>query len=474
MKIYKLIIPSFFLILLIPVNARKITISGSGSGYQGAELKFYTSSDPITKRLRPLMSTRCDEKGAFSCEVPCNGNNVIYFKAGIFNFCMFVSGGLKYEVLLPDFISKPKAEEQNPFFIETKLIPEVVSDPQDINNLIRVFDSDYNPIFNLIAERVLYNYKRDEIPSVIEKLKKYTEVKEPQFFYDYVRCRMAMLYFIPQRAGSDYSKTAGFINDRFSKDNPAYIDLTEQMFTGYFSEIISGPLKNSFEKAIVTSSFSDLREVIFKDTKISENELADYIILLNLYNDYYKHELPGENVRRIISSMCSESSSSFIKELATIISDRMSSSLPGNAPPDFSLLNDDGKTVTLKDVRGRYVILCFAKSDDRSSLIESGVLNMWQNKYTEDLQIITILTDKDFKSAINKMKNNGFNWLFLDGSHAESLEYLYDIKMYPLFIFLDREGKIIASPSPPPSENLESMVSKLLKKDVSRSGFENR
>ena len=73
---------------------------------------------------------------------------------------MFVSGGLKYEVLLRILFQSPEVEEQNPFFIETKLIPEVVNDPQDINNLIRIFDSDYNPIFNLIAERVFYNYKR--------------------------------------------------------------------------------------------------------------------------------------------------------------------------------------------------------------------------------------------------------------------------------------------------------------------------
>jgi hypothetical protein len=72
------------------------------------------------------------------------------------------------------------------------------------------------------------------------------------------------------------------------------------------------------------------------------------------------------------------------------------------------------------------------------------------------------------------MKNSGFNWVFLDGSQADSLEYLYDIKMYPVFIFLDREGKIIASPAPFPSENLELMVSKLLQKDVNRSGPENR
>ena len=37
----------------------------------------------------------------------------------------------------PIMIAKPAGEEQNPFFIETELIPEVINNQADVNNLIR-------------------------------------------------------------------------------------------------------------------------------------------------------------------------------------------------------------------------------------------------------------------------------------------------------------------------------------------------
>ena len=45
---------------------------------------------------------------------------------------------------------------------------------------------------------------------------------------------------------------------------------------------------------------------------------------------------------------------------------------------------------------------------------------MWQKKYINDIQIVTILTDKDFKNASAVLKNKGFKWIFLDGSKKDN------------------------------------------------------
>jgi len=106
--------------------------------------------------------------------------------------------------------------------------------------------------------------------------------------------------------------------------------------------------------------------------------------------------------------------------------------------------------------------------------MEMGIIKMWQNKYTNDIQIVTILADDDFPTGLAKLRNNGFSWIFLDGSKKDDLEFVYDIKMYPSFILLDRAGRIIADPSSYPSEELESSLNKILLSDPIRSGSENR
>jgi hypothetical protein len=99
---------------------------------------------------------------------------------------------------------------------------------------------------------------------------------------------------------------------------------------------------------------------------------------------------------------------------------------------------------------------------------------MWQKKYAKDVQVVTILTDKNFKAGFTALKNHGFSWIFLNGSERIDLDFVYDLKMYPSFILLDREGKIIADPCLYPSEDLEITINKLLLRDPTGSGSQNR
>ena len=431
-------------------------------------------TDPITKRLNPLLNITCDEKGTFSCEIPYSRNEIIFIKAGIYNLHLYVHDSTRYDLLLPDWVAKPGSEEQNPFFIETDLIPEVVNNKQDVNNLIRAFDNDYNPVFNLVAERVFRNYKKDEIQQIISKLGKYSEVREPSFYSDYVKCRMIMLNLVGFSATQNQTEADKFINSAFNSQNQAFQDLAEQMFSGYFNKISSGPSKESFNLAVATASYSEIRSAILRDGRITNKELADFVILLNLSSYYYNRELPGENVRKIITLMKSEGATIFTKNVASEVLGKIDSSLPGNFPPDFALLSSNGKMMSLEDFRGKYLLLCFGRSDNQASLMEMGIIKMWLQKYTNDVQVVTILTDKNFQSSSLILKNRGFNWVFLDGSKREALEFNYDIKMYPSFLLIDRKGKIIADPCPYPSENLELTINKILQADSVRSGSENR
>jgi peroxiredoxin len=473
MKIYR---PGISLILLcfcVVLKGQTVSISGSGTGYKNAELKFYLLTDPITKRFKPISRIKCDEKGKFSYEVPCPGDAIIFIKTGIYNFHLYVAEGSGYELLLPDYASKSIGEEQNPFFIETELIPEVINNQSDVNNLIRIFDSEYNQVFNFVAECVFRNYKKDEIKQQIARLEKFSQVKTIPFYDDYVKCRMIMLNLIASSSNQPGITASQYINAYFKSDNQAFTDLAEQMFSGYFNNLSSGPLKEMFNRAIGIGSFTELQSVIIRDKKITNKELADFVLLLNLNADYYERNLPGENVRKIISIMKSQGESDYIKNIASTMLEKINSTLPGNIPPDISLLNSDGKLQSLKDFRGKYLLLNFARADNMPSITELGIINMWLNKYISDFQVVTIITDKNFKSSAESFKKRGFNWTFLDGSEYDNLEFLYDIKMYPSFLLLDREGKIIADPCPYPSEDLELTIRKSVQADPKNSASKN-
>jgi thiol-disulfide isomerase/thioredoxin len=474
MKINKPVILLILLIVSAFVKGQNIFIKGSGSGYANAELKFYSQTDPVTKRIKPLLHIRCGDDGSFSCVLPCNKSKLIFINAGIFKFRLYVTEGQSYELLFPNFVAKSGIEDQNPFFKETELMPEVINNKQGLNNLIRDFDSEYDPVFNFVADRVFRNYKNEDLQKEISKLDKYPVVQDLPFYTSYVRCRKLMLQLVLSSAGADKIKALEFINSNFDSGNQAYSDLAEQMFSGYFHNYLSGPLKDSFSRAIATGSFSELKAVIMRDAKITNKELTDFVILLNLNADYYNHSLPAENVRKIISLVRSQGESEFVKNIASVMLYKINSSLAGNFLPDFSLADNAGKFLSLKDFRGKYVLLGFARSDNSPSLMELGIINMWQKKYSNDIQIVTVLADSNFISGSAKMKKSGFKWIFLDGSNRDSLEFIYDIKMYPSFILLDREGKIIEDPCSYPSEELELKINKMLVANPGHSSPEDR
>lgn len=474
MRIFNILIPAIFLFISSSLDGQKVRISGSGSGYQNATMRVFSMTDPVTGRLKPVLTITCDNEGSFVCELDCRKSETIYIKAGIYNLHLYISDSSEYKILLPDWIAKPGNEEMNPFFIETEAIPEVVNNKDDINNLIRKFDSDYNPVFNLVADRVFRNWGKEVIPDEIKKLDKYSEIKTPPYYFDYIKCRMIMLNLVTSSAKSDREDANQFMNKRFNTANQAFIDLAEQMFSGYFNAISAGPVKDYFYRSVSIASFSEMRSAILQDGKITNKELADFVILLNLNSCYYDRSIPGENVRKIISLMRTQGETEFIKNTSAAILDKINSSLPGNYPPDISLMDSDGKLMRLSDFHGKLVLLSFARVEDQVSLTELGIINMWLKKYINDLQVVTVLVDKDFKYASGKLKNLGYKWIFLDGSKRELLEFDYDLKMYPSFLLLDRNGKIIANPCSFPSENLDLIIGKILFGETVRSGSENR
>jgi hypothetical protein len=467
MRIYSILLWLITASLIQSLRGQDVKISGSGSGYAGAELRIFKQSDPVSKSMIPLVRIRCNREGEFSFTIPVKGTETIFINAGIFSFYIYASSGTVYELKLPDLIAKTSEDEQNSFFNPVKVIPEVVNQPGDINNLIRTFDAEFDPVFNRVADRVMYNVKLNEIPLLIEKLNTFSDVPGATGFYrDFVTFRLIMLNLVARGEHPGRIEDSIMINRHFLPDNPAYIDLAEQMFTGYFKDLSGGQLGESLKRAIMSSSLSDLKKVIIDDGIASDQELLEYIIIVNLYSAYYEGSVPADNVLGLLSYLSSGGSSAYLKELAIKIKERLLMLSVSANPPDIKLPDINGKQYSLNDFSGKFLLISFACSDNSFSIAEYGILNTWLSKYKEKLQMVTILRDSDFKKAFSRMSDYGFSWIMLDGSSADMLEYMYDVKLHPSFLLVDPAGLIVMRNCPFPSENLEALIGKISGKEL--------
>lgn len=452
-------------------EAQHIRIKASGEGYENSEFRFYSISDPVTQQLTPLITSLADSSGLIITDIPFYGKGRVIIKTGVYNLSLFAESGKTYELSLPQFAGKTSEDETNPFFKETNLILNVIKDSLCLNNLIGGFENHYNEVYDSISRHLFYNTKLNEIPAFKNELSKYPVTDTIRFYSDYVKCRKSVLDMMTFVRVEEKIAASSFLNDYVDLTNPAYTDLVSQLFGDYFKTIVKEEIKNGISSAIQNGSILQLKEVLIRDGKIKNNKLLEFVIILNIYNGYYGGRYSEGQVIKLLDDVNSVSEFTDIRYISSFVIEKVKRLLPGSIPPSLNLVNQAGIPVSLQDFNGKYILLNFARSDSYPSLSEFSILRMWKNKYDKDLQIVTVLTDDDYLKAVTKLRKDGCNWEILNGSANERLTLLYEIRSFPTFILLSREGKIIAAPVMLPSERLESVISDLILKDNIRSGL---
>ena len=78
---------------------------------------------------------------------------------------------------------------------------------------------------------------------------------------------------------------------------------------------------------------------------------------------------------------------------------------PGDAAPEFTLKNSDGKEISLKDFRGKKVILYFYPKDDTSGCTNESCDFRDNHKTFEDKNAVIIGISKDSVESHKKFQN---------------------------------------------------------------------
>jgi thiol-disulfide isomerase/thioredoxin len=112
--------------------------------------------------------------------------------------------------------------------------------------------------------------------------------------------------------------------------------------------------------------------------------------------------------------------------------------------PAFSAIDTRGKTISLSEYHGKYVILNFWASWCSPCIEEIPALKRIRDSYSEDrLEIISITYDKDTMAFSRAVKKYNMNWIHIFGN--EDLIKKYGDQAVPMVYLLDDTGKVIYS-----------------------------
>jgi len=130
--------------------------------------------------------------------------------------------------------------------------------------------------------------------------------------------------------------------------------------------------------------------------------------------------------------------------------------------PDFELLDLQGKRWSLKDLRGKIVVLNFWFTSCPPCIEEMPELNKLVQEYGNQNVVFLGLTYNNAAQVNTFLQKRTFSYKQLPNSHAVNTKY--QVSSWPTSIVIDKEGtiKMIIGSSPKIREELETVINALL------------
>lgn len=455
-----------FLFLLMGTSAgspAQSLLSGKAPDYAGEKITFYTYSDYITKDTVHLETAKVLDDGTFSCALNLDKVRKIFVDLGVYKGYFFAKPGREYKLALPEKKEKNKAQKLNPYFKGIPVhIGVVNSGEKELNYKINKFTNSYDKIINKNVNNVKnLSEIRDSIYTLLD-----TSVQSDiPFFQAYKAYTLGGLKL---SLGYPVQKVKNNLlaGNEILYHNPAYMDFISTLFSNYFKDLFSTYGNEIYYVVNRLKSYSHLDSLIRRDSVLKENDrLREMVLLKSLHDAYYDQSFSKKAIRQIL-----DSTEHFIKHeenllIANNILEKNKTLSKGDQAPEFCLNDADSSRVCLEDFKGEYVYLGFCNSMNYSCIRHYNILENLYKRHKKHFKIVIISTNENFSQMKRFTDHHGYPWTFLHLGDHKNLLNKYTVKNMPAYFFINREGIIDLSPAPPPSEDIEEKVYRIMKED---------
>ena len=445
------------LILLLNIGSvfsQNVIIKGS-SNKPNSLVRLLTFNDMLTCEQTTIFETKSDEKGNFSIEADIEEITLAQIAVNLERVDILLKPNSNYEIeiLVPEQDNVSYFERQQPTL---KMI-----EAKDDELYYQYYMSDM-----IIDDFVLNNFNQlyrgrklsllDTLDVVINK--ELGEIKS-DYVKNNIRYRKAAVQMM---VNNDNAKKV--INQYFNKQEilysqAAYMNLFHEVFENYLNSRQFNP---SDIRDLLCADYG--RFVNFlqeKDVFLSDNKnLAELIIAWNLKRMYY--EMPDEKslILNYLNIISQNSKNQNNKEIVNDIIKQIHRLSFNSDAPDFSLKDVNGNIVKLSDFKDDLLLLQFVDQATSMTDYQFGMLDELSQQWQDTIQIISISTEKYFDDYRQMFEDKGYKWLLLDLDDILILEK-YQIKTFPDYVIIGKNGKIGMSPAPSPDQYLDYHVRRL-------------
>lgn len=464
----------FFLILPVS-NALPTFIEGKVLGGNGLVIRISTYADQISYQEELLDIYEINSAEEFELGFEITGIQEVFVRIGNQQFSFFAEEGKSYQLRIENVETPPKSAVN-----KQKQLHLFWSEKNALNEAIANFNYNFSTFLeaNFVA---LYKYRDSQLlktfeDEILEKLEKTDNLnpKEKVFFGNFIAYQLAELKNASKTV-SDLELGESYLkNKEVLYNHPSYMLFFNNYFTKYF---LSGKRNTNYTEFVGRirngSKSSHLLDYIGQDPILIQERLRELVLLNGLKEVYYNKEFNRNQIIALIQELANKSKFPEHQKIGSSILKQLTSLQIGATPPAFKLKSTPGILKSLDDYKGRYVYLVFTSDNCQACEADRVALENIHEKYKENIAVLEVFinyTQEGLSKFINQGKSSWDQLLF---DNNFDLLNDYHARIFPLYILLDREGKIVFNPSKKPHEGIDRYFDFVSRRDSQKEEKED-
>jgi len=445
--------------------AQEVSIVVSDTAYAGKEITFAKYHNQITYQEETLATGVFDEKGNLEISFRLEQPAYVFTRLGVYFAYLFAEPGKSYVLAFPPKQEKTMEDKLNPYFEEVFIqLADLEMEEENLNFKIRMFNNTYNSLFSKYVLASSDKKTFENIDEDIEKTEKPFKNSDNAYFNNYRYYKYGFLKNTALQQKSTGSFIEYFKGKPVLYENTAYMDFFNQIFGQYFQQL--GRTKTGadlYQNINTEKSYKNLLKTLQKEHAIKNDELMEMVVLKNLHDEFYNDKFSRSAMLVVLDSLVNQTAYPKNKEIGQQIKHKVTKLLAGYAPPKFQLYNMDSVLVTLDDFKGEYVYLNFCTANSYACLSEYEMIKNLYQRLNEHLKVVTISNDPTYSEMKEFVEKRGYEWTFLHVGNQPEVIKDYDIRTFPTYYLVDKEGKLVLSPAPSPREQFEGSLFKIMR-----------
>lgn len=428
--------------------------------YAGDAFSFYVVPNFLTEKQEIVGSGEVDKTGTFSCKIDISEQLPVYAEFDVYKGWLVLNPNETIEITLPP---KEQKTSSNPFF-KPKMVHLGIKNPaaNNINLLIVNFNRQFQMQMSQNMQEIFYRRSIETAEKVVSDLQSQFSETNNIYFEHYKTYKYASIKHTAQIQDPNNVINEYFIKNPILYNQPEYSEMFDKLFTKYLQYATQQVNGQKISVLLNSGAFEQLIDWLTIDMKF-DKPLAESIILKGVKPLFYSKRFNTVGLFNILHKITETSTIEIHRISANKIFNELARTQYGTIAPELDLVDINGNFVEWENFKGKYVYLCFSRTDNEKFASHKMLMKEFQIKFKDDLAIVVVIENENDEQNAGLLENKDFQWTVLRGTTRREIYESYNVRILPTYFLVDPQGRMAGSQAPWPDENFEMQFANVLK-----------